>query len=750
VSDEFTKPSLPAALQQIDISNLAGVKPRDLILDPMLLVADTQAAGRAIVYARAGDQTSYDDIGFRIFAASPQKGVSPLQTSAWSAMQRELMGQQKRDAVVDEILKQQPKLRHRPLAFPGETGSLRYEIDNNAVHFYRRKNDSEGREVEDRWTISRTELEFAGTLDRDEPLLASGRFPVGLQATYWLPFPVLLSEGRFCRFQDIRSRLVRETQPGPFYCFLSHRWLDPTHPDPDSLQAQFAAWQMIAYLAEAVRVADQRGLHRPRRFYPPLGITLGPRGTDLAESLIVNVLRFALDADTLRKAAEETLSLEMDLADYGIAKASRDVGLKELNSLLADRPILRSLTERIYIWYDYSCIPQLPREGEDVDLFIKGLGELSVAQIIGRTAIMLDDADNYLSRGWCTLEALVADNLRGATDLIVGSERPSTAGGAVEGYFKTLLEDRPHVLWRAILDTEIFGIQSPTVCMQRLGLAFTNPNDLSFIYKRFRTFPAPLKVHFNDSELVTGTFPLPSFEAGTVVVCARSGSHVLHKESPSTITLDWTQALLLVKAWNPEKDSAVAVPPFRRVSESPIVGTKTGGVAALIHRFLRVPKRPIVGTPSCHVAVIGACEGEAILFANWAERNKKDLESLLSVTVTSISWTASDIAPVGYMVLGTLETVPVMADTWVIVAMSERMQHCRVTTIITESLRWSGVRYATLAIDSAEDNVKLSKHEEPPEGVTLKDLIVVASLETNPPRTHIGGLFRPQLPKELL
>jgi hypothetical protein len=362
---------------------------------------------------------------------------------------------------------------------------------------------------------------------------------------------------------------------------------------------------------------------------------------------------------------------------------------------------------------------------------------------------MLDDADNYLSRGWCTLEALVADNLRGATDLIVGSERPSTAG-EVEGYFQTLLEDRPHVLWRAILDTEIFGIQSPTVCMQRLGLAFTNPNDLSFIYKRFSTFPAPLKVHIDESEIITGAFPLPSFNAGTVVLCARSGMHVLHKEAPSTITLDWTQALFLVPAWNPEKDSAVAVPPFRRVSESLIVGTTTGGVAASIQRFLRVPKSPIVGTPSCHVAVIGACEGEAILFANWAERNKKDLESLLSVSVTSISWTASDIAPIGHMTLGTLETVPVLADAWVIVAMSERMQHCRVTTIITESLRWSGVRYATLAIDFVEDNVKLWKHEEPPEGVTLKDLIVAVNLETNPPRTHIGGLFRWQIPEGLL
>src|SRR5262249_46640502 len=157
--------------------------------------------------------------------------------------------------------------------------------------------------------------------------------------------------------------------------------------------------------------------------------------------------------------------LETELEDYGVAKASNDAGLKGLNSLLADRPILRSLTDRIYIWYDYSCLPQPPREGDDVDLFFKGLEELSAAQILGRTSIMLDDADDYLSRAWCTLEALVADTMGGA-DLIVGSARPSAAKGEVEHYFKALLADRPHMVWRAILDTELFGVQSAAICME--------------------------------------------------------------------------------------------------------------------------------------------------------------------------------------------------------------------------------------------------------------------------------------------
>src|SRR5919109_4046666 len=152
--DDFAKSELPAVLREIDISGFAGLGPRDLILNPDRLVADTLAAGRAIVYARSGDQATYDAIGFRTFAASPRRGPSPLQTSAWTAMHRDLTDRHK-DATLAEILNQQPKLRHRPLVFPGE--NYRYAIDRHVIHLYRRKTAPAGREVEDRWTFSLTD-----------------------------------------------------------------------------------------------------------------------------------------------------------------------------------------------------------------------------------------------------------------------------------------------------------------------------------------------------------------------------------------------------------------------------------------------------------------------------------------------------------------------------------------------------------------------------------------------------------------
>ena len=507
------RPLLPDAWRTVDLGTMAQVEPRSLILNPAQLVADAGAAGRALVYARAGESSAYDAIGFRTFAASPRVGPSPLQTSAWSAMQRALSEQRAHDATVDEILHQQPQLRHRPLALPRDIERLRYTMSDSAIDLFASKTDARGREVEERWTFSLTdppEMLLLGAEDRDEPLIAAQRLTVALEGTHWLPLPTLLADGRFRRFQEVRDTLVRSTRPGVFYVFLSHRWLDATHPDPEARQARFAAWQLMAYLAEAVRVAHQRGLHRPRRFSAQLGRPVGPRGTSLAEALIVNVLRFVLDDESLAAAAAEALSLETVLENHGATSASTDTHLERLRHVLAERPALRGLTEHIFIWYDYTCLPQPPRAPDDVPLFLKGLEELAAAQILGRTAIMLDDADDYLSRAWCTLEALVADSVGGGTDLIVGSARPTAKTGAVEQYFETLLQDRPHVVWRAMLDTEVFRIQTPETCMARLGLDVTDRGDLPFIYRRLLSLAAPSNTHIDDSQIVTGVIPLPA------------------------------------------------------------------------------------------------------------------------------------------------------------------------------------------------------------------------------------------------
>lgn len=719
--------SLPLALRQIDLGSLRQVEPRSLVMNPYQLTNDMLAAGRALIYGRCGDDDAYDAVAFRISAAAPRKGLVPLQTSARSSLQRVLEEHKQSDRAADEILNQQPRLRHRPIGFPpGER--FGFSTDRDTVILERRQTDAAQRQVVDRWIYSLTDLPeplLMSVTDNDVHLIGAQRLRVQLEATHWLPLPVLLEEGRFARFQEQRAKLVRDTQPGAWYCFLSHRWLDRAQPDPQGTQAQFAAWQLIGHLVEAVRVARQRGLHQPRRFSQHLRAGVGVRGTPVAESLIVNMLRFALDADSLEIAAAEAASLEAQFEDYGVLHAAQDTSLTKLRELLEPCVALRSLAERIYVWYDYACLPQPPREDADEALFVKGLAELSAAQLLSQTVIMLDDADDYLSRAWCLLEAMLADNAAGGSHLIVGSRRPSTAAGDVEHYFEMLLADRPHLLWRAVLDTELFRIQSASTCMQRLGLRVTDPNDLPFIYQRLRDVSVATKAHMDDSEIVTGIVPLPAFEGGKVVQRAVSFgvSYSSHEAPPRTAQLDWSGALSM------RKNEAIEISPD---TLSPLQRFDTDD-----------------GLPVCHIAVVGACEGEAILIAEWVRNHRHDLEELFGVRAGSLSWLASDIAPVGHMQVGTLQAAAVSADFWVIIGTQGQLQGSA-AQYIASSLKWSGLRYATVALDSFENNVEVHEPTTPPRETHIGELITTINVAENPPPLHPGGLFLWQVQERLL
>src|SRR5262249_48896956 len=137
---------------------------------------------------------------------------------------------------------------------------------------------------------------------------------------------------------------------------------------------------------------------------------------------------------------------------------------------------------QILLWYDYSCMPQRPHatQAEERD-FQQALRYLGAYQATGRTVVLLDDVDAHLTRAWCTLEALVADALTGTMDLFVGSHYHGRSGEA-EHHLLLALEDRPHLVWRGLLDTEVFGVQTRQECMARLGLTTTHLADLPLVY----------------------------------------------------------------------------------------------------------------------------------------------------------------------------------------------------------------------------------------------------------------------------
>jgi hypothetical protein len=146
-----------------------------------------------------------------------------------------------------------------------------------------------------------------------------------------------------------------EIRRDAFCAFVSHRWLDPHNPDPDNMQCRLLCCQIFAALLDAIQVACRRGLDAPRRFSG--GFAIGPHGSELAESMIVNLLRPHISAVELARLREEASNLNEYAANGGTDAAKSDAALLELSRLLVDRPLLQDLVGRILVWYDYSCIP---------------------------------------------------------------------------------------------------------------------------------------------------------------------------------------------------------------------------------------------------------------------------------------------------------------------------------------------------------------------------------------------------------
>ena len=211
------------------------------------------------------------------------------------------------------------------------------------------------------------------------------------------------------------------TVPGRYYAFISHRWLSAGHPDPEGRQAQFAAWQLMAHLCEAIQVAQLRGLRQPR-LQSLTGHSIGAQGSGLAESIIVNVSRRALNSDSLESATVEAANSRELTRDYGVAAAADDQGVGKMRAVLAEHPTIAALLARISIWHDYRCLPQPHRTDQEETLFRQGLKALNPCQFLGITLVLLHDAEDYLTRAWCTLEGLTADS-SGSIDTLAGSQR---------------------------------------------------------------------------------------------------------------------------------------------------------------------------------------------------------------------------------------------------------------------------------------------------------------------------------------
>jgi len=707
---------LPGTLGTIDIADLVTLSPAALLLDPSPLLGrrGAEVAARSLRYARSSDDDSYDAIGFRAVATAPQPGTTPMQTFEGARLGQQRATARRADPLVDELREQQVRLRHRALTVPLD-GRFRFDVRDRVLELVRIEQGPDGRESEEPWPIALSyppEMLLRDAVDADAPVQVA-RHLVGLRVpgAHWLPLTELVAAGRFARMQEVAGRLVADTDPDRCHLFVSHRWLSPAQPDPDGRQARFVAWQIVAHLAQAIRVARRRGLHQPRLSNPQVGFVIGLHGSRLAEVLLVNVLRPALTDETLAEAWDEVLRIDRLVSDHGLQAAADDEGLRRLRAVLDESPVLRSLLAKILVWYDYSCLPQPPRTPHQQTLFRQGLDSLVTCQMLGHTLILLDDAEDYLQRAWCTLEALVADHWQRVLP-VVGGPHGTSRHGEVEIHFTDLMEDRPHLVWRALLDTEVFGVQTSMDCLRRLRLDATDPADLPFVYARLREQGAPTKIHIDPSELVTGVLPLPCTPDGGHAVAVLATDRRADEEVVPIASLDWS-------GW-------VELGTRPRIETAPLRSWLASGRG-----------------PGTHVAVVAACEGEAVLVADWVAAHRADLEQLLDVRVVSLSWLASDVVPVGHFVEAALRAAAVPERVWVLVGHEQRLLRSEAVQIIVRSAAAASVTLYDLDVGKTEGNVRRRSPG------TERGATTVPVPADGFPR-HEGGLFLSDLVHELL
>jgi hypothetical protein len=715
---------LPPAFDAVDIGEWATTTVEQATSEGLEL-----PPAAMLVYSRRGVDR-YDEIAERVAAVVPVDPAGGLVGRRTMRAHDERARLARSPAELREVLIEQNLLSHRPIDLAIMDGRLRYELSGDDIVF----TDLDSL-AELRFAIS-----YPPTMIREPSVVSEQPEPMAwfvqdeMAGLWWMPLPLLIEYARFERWQEARPDLVRHVAVGQLPLFVSHRWLSTGEPDPDGRHARLLAWQLVATLCEAVFVATSRGLHEPARTSPILGRRIGIGGSELAEAMIVAMLRRTLDDEAFEMVRNEAITLEAVYGRDVVAVADEDVGLSRLRESLADRPVLRYLTGNITLWVDYSCLPQPPRSPDEQEEFVAGLHLLGAAQLLGRTVIVLDDVEDYSGRAWCLLETLTANRLAGIYDVLSGRpEAVDPGGGGPYQHLSNLLLDLPYVVWRALLDAEVFAEISWQECLERLELAVTDPADLRYIYERLLDIPGPNRLHTSIGDLVTGVLPVPLLDDGSVLVPASLGRAVDGPEPRGLGSLPWSAALSL------STDSEAR--PFDAGSDQ------------LRTPFVRWPDRDVTKGAHCHLAIVASNEAEAILLVGWVERHVAALEQLANVTFDSRSWLAVDVAPVGTLANGLLTSVAIEAANWLILTTSTRRNHCPVTAAVSSLAIEAGVALAWALVDVEDgDNViamgdafpALARSERPQPDSTR----VVATSARHP--VHLGGLYRRDLVELLM
>ncbi|MEV4921607.1 hypothetical protein [Streptomyces roseoverticillatus] len=717
-----------------ELDDLLAVAPENLRRHPRLLYHRRagQTAARARAYARGGDSQKYDDIAYRYLCTCPEDGLTHVETLAGLAVREQRLRRLRLPEDVARLAGQLDYLAHRGLELPEGRSACRFARGLLQVL------SVPGHEVKGRFPVAaptRALEKLAEPQDvRSQPMELVRR---ELSGSCWLPLDQLIRAGRFPEMREAAPTLARGVRFDCQHVFVSHRWLNEDRPDPDGRQARLVAWHLFDALCEAIRVARRRGLYTPRRMVRSLNAAIGAAGSDLAECLVVQVLREVLDEGGLAAVAVEVERLDADTSGPGVARVGDDdIGLVRLRAMLGELPGLQQLLARIRLWYDYSCIPQAPRTPEEQLLFEQTLKTLTFLQSAARTLVVLDDINDYLGRAWCSLEA--ATSLLFAADGrhdVLGSLTPDGRAGALWSggtepdteaeRLQRLVLDRQLVIWRGLLDTEVFRQQNREECLSRLGLSMTDPGDLPYIYDSLLGVAFP-NGRSSGNALVTGVFPLPEVGEGRALVPSPDYEGFFTGDPDRYLrpvgTVHGAGAIDLAGFVHERRygDRAPEVPPYWR----------TAG--------------PLVRGPRCHVAIVAECESEAVLISSWVQREHEELEWLLGASVVSGSWIAVDPVPVGWLVDGRLRLRPVRAEAWAVVGKSG-LVHNDVGWALCRLLYEARIPIVTVSLDEYGTNVRQVVGD-----MTPGEPISVLLTGWDTPPEHSAGLLQMHLYRYLL
>jgi hypothetical protein len=675
---------------------------------------DLRATGaQCLKYSRmVGD--GYDEIGFRFNAIQPYRNVGP--TSVATRREAQLAeierstehGKERTRANNEEV----DLLAHRPLDLR-YTGQLRYErTAGDLIRLYDDSSDSDGTTyIFSTGCPPSSLLELA--IEQDESQCVTPYISAHFPGAVWISLSGVFRAGGFKSFEAISHSSF---DPGNFYIFLSHRWREPSHPDISGEEAELVCNQIFGAICMAVEVASIRGLHRRRLYSPALNCPVGIHGTDFAENLIVNLLRPHYSTSVLEAVRQEVQSLLLQYGTNVVGLAEKALAITDLRLAVESRPHLSRICKRVMIWYDFSCIPQSGSVGSD-ELIKRALTDLQSIQLTGINCVVLDDPIDYFSRAWCTLESVVAHSIGGSCYLLAGTANARASHRTQETIFSRLFQDKGYILWRALLDTEVFQLQNREICMRRLGLDATKSSDLNAIYEQMRNLPGPKGFRGAPSELVTGTIPLPLDEGGQAIFCwgGRRPSSQDNSTIEGSVGLEWGDALSL--------QGGRLCPGLADASSS-----------------MKMISKGASGT--AHVAILASCEGEAILIDRWLRPRLPDLEARTGAVIASRSWTAIDIAPIGKLLEARLRFQTIASDIWIFLALKVRFTYCGLTRNLIKSAFACGKIVYTIDLDTT----CLALRSELDDADSTERITFHRDTEFP---NYDGGLFRDQVPVKM-